>query len=445
MKRLKGTSELIFDAVETVTNLVERTEKAAGRRTVRRFVPSGRPTEVAEAVLVVKETFSATTYGSIRLINNTVRLMTQAGLSMADSQADADGEATSDEAVTPMCSDAAGTLPWLLDHAESVLNGVVGDHLAARDNALALDMTLRKDGAPIQITPEAIRAAWPAPSRRVAVFVHGLTATEWSWTLGAEKLWGDPTTTLGSRLEAQEGLTSLYIRYNTGLHISTNGLALSTLLDELVAAWPVPLEEISLIGHSMGGLVVRGAAHRGDRDAATWVRALRHVICLGSPHLGAPLEKIANATGALLEAIDAAGAQVPAEVLRARSAGIKDLRFGYTSDEEWRGKDPDALLEDHRLDLPLVDGVAYYALGATLTHDTEHPAGKLIGDWLVRTPSATGQAPTPLRRVPFRTTQVVGGLTHNAIVNHPDVYAFVRDALEGDHNNLPTKHKKHQS
>ena len=148
-------------------------------------------------------------------------------------------------------------------------------------------------------------------------------------------------------------------------------------------AYPVAIDEIALVGHSMGGLVVRSAAHHGAERGARWVEALRHVFCIGSPHLGAPLEKGVSAVTAVLRRIPAAGASVPADLLEGRSSGIKDLRYGYTLEEEWRGEDPRAALHDNRHAVPLVDGVSYYAVAATVTRDPEHPAGRLLGDLLV--------------------------------------------------------------
>ena len=84
-----------------------------------------------------------------------------------------------------------------------------------------------------------------------------------------------------------------HVRYNTGLHVSENGRGLARLLDEMVEEWPCQLEELVLIGHSMGGLVARSACHYG----ASWTDRVRHVFCLGSPHLGADLEKGANVLG----------------------------------------------------------------------------------------------------------------------------------------------------
>ena len=141
------------------------------------------------------------------------------------------------------------------------------------------------------------------------------------------------------------------------------------MLARFVEAYPVPVEEVALVGHSMGGLVARSAAHYGRAAREPWVDELRHVACIGSPHLGAPLEKAAHVLSGVLRRVDAAGAQVPAELIGTRSAGIRDLRHGYTVDEEWEGSDPDRVFSGGRHDVPLVDGVGYYFLAATISRD----------------------------------------------------------------------------
>ena len=191
-------------------------------------------------------------------------------------------------------------------------------------------------------------------------------------------------------------------------------------------------EEIVLIGHSMGGLVARSAAHYAANNDEPWIQHLRHVFCVGTPNLGAPLEKGTNVLSSLLRVFDSAGTRVPAEILDARSAGIKDLRFGYAVEEDWAGRDPDGFLEDNRHHLPLVEGVGYYAVAATVTASPRHPLGLLLGDLLVRLPSATGQAREPIRQIPFHSGRVLPGLTHLQMANHPAVYRVIRQKLATD-------------
>ena len=237
-----------------------------------------------------------------------------------------------------------------------------------------------------------------------------------------------PDTTYGSRLERDLGYTPVYLRYNTGLHISDNGRRLSELLQQMIAAWPAPVEELILVGHSMGGLVVRSASHSGFQAGHEWVRRVRHVVCLGSPHHGAPLEKAANVFAWMLNRVDVT--RPLAAVLNMRSVGIKDLRFGSLLDEHWRGVDLDALLANRGEDVPLLDGAAHYFVGATVTRDRAHPMGVAIGDLLVREASALG---TTSRRIrfPLENGRHFGAMNHIELLNHPDVYEQIRRWLEG--------------
>ena len=189
----------------------------------------------------------------------------------------------------------------------------------------------------------------------------------------------------------------------------------------MTAAWPTPVEEIALIGHSMGGLVARSACHHADRGGANWVEQSRHVFGLGTPHLGAPLERGVNAVAWSLR-------QVPetrgfARVLNARSVGIKDLRFGSLLEDDWTDVDIDGFLTGRAAEVPFLPHISYYFVGATVTRNRNHPVGWMAGDLLVQFSSASGQ--NRRRRLPFDIDNGhhIGGLNHFDLLSHPDVYA----------------------
>jgi pimeloyl-ACP methyl ester carboxylesterase len=351
-----------------------------------------------------------------------VRTVTDLGVDVVEAVA-----APAEPAPVTMRSDATRRATTLADAALGAVNGVVGDALAARTNGLALDMSLRAGDQYLTLTPEGLRDAVPDPSSSLVVFVHGLCATEWSWCLGAEAYHGDPGANFGTLLARDLGVTPLFLRYNSGRHVSENGRDLAALLDALVTHWPVPVKRIALVGHSMGGLVIRSACHLADEDGRPWRRSLTHVACLASPHRGAALEKLGNVLGGVLEAIDLPGTRIPGRILQGRSAGIKDLRYGYIRDEDWAGFDPDALLEDRSGPLALLDDVAYCFVSATVTRDPEHPVGALLGDLLVRGPSASPEALT--RRAFALDTGRYGAVLHHQVQCHPDVYAQLRAFL----------------
>jgi pimeloyl-ACP methyl ester carboxylesterase len=310
--------------------------------------------------------------------------------------------------------------------ALAVLNGVWGDTLRQRHPELALAMTVRADGADVPLTPGGLARAYPAATARIAVFVHGLCETEQYWSLSSQRHHGSEHSTHGSRLHHDLGYTPVYLRYNTGLHISENGEQLARLLDDLVAGWPVPVEEVVLIGHSMGGLVVRSACRHGAPVGREWARLVRHVFCLGTPHLGAPLEKGANVGAWLLARF--AETQPLSRLANLRSAGIKDLRFGSVAEEDWHDVDPDELLRDRCTDVAFLPHVTCYFIATTVTAEHDHPFGRVVGDLCVRFPSASGQG---RRRIPFTLGhgRHVGGLHHFDLLNHPAVYRQIHTWL----------------
>ena len=318
----------------------------------------------------------------------------------------------------------------LADHpaggvALAVLNGGYGDLLQRDVAALATTMGLRHRGRPLAVEREALAAAYPAATARLAVFVHGLVETERSWWLGAAKHHGDRRTSYGTLLRRDLGHTPVWVRYNTGLRVSRNGRALADLLERLVAEWPLPVTDVVLVGHSMGGLVVRSAVHQAahpdDGPPATWLGLTRATVTLGTPHLGAPAEKAANVA---THALGLVGETRPlAALLAMRSVGIKDLRYGNVVTADWDGHDPDALLRNTRTHVPLHDGVRHFAVVGTAFGPHDGPAGSLLGDLLVRPSSAVGDTGRETR-LAFPDTHVVrlAGLNHFDLLNHPRVY-----------------------
>jgi hypothetical protein len=309
--------------------------------------------------------------------------------------------------------------------AIGALNGAIGDVLARQNSPFALEMSLRRQGREVVPDAPGLASAYPDATSQLAVFVHGLCETDEAWQLlplrRAERL------SYGDRLAADLGYTPLFIRYNTGLHISDNARALSDLLERVVEEWPVPVERLALIGHSMGGLVSRGACHVGDSEGRAWIEPLRHVFCLGTPHLGAPLEKAANAAGWALSRLPETRAF--SKLINGRSVGIKDLRFGSCVEADWCDCDPDEFLTDRCQDVPFVESATYCFVGATLSAAEDGVVGQLVGDLLVRYPSASGKGRR--RRIPFELDNgmYLGGATHFDLLNHPSVYEQLRTWL----------------
>lgn len=265
-----------------------------------------------------------------------------------------------------------------------VVNGLIGDELDGHASPLTHDnLSLRVAGRAVPVTADGLAAAFPRATGRIAVFLHGLVETEHAWRVGQKT-----SAPYEHRLWAS-GVTSVFVRYNTGRHISTNGQDLAEVLDELVRCWPVPATELILIGHSMGGLVARSAVHHGGRAEQDWTRRVAVTVSLGTPHLGAPLEQLAHYASAALTRFpetDAVG-----RLLRRRSGGIRDLRGGSLVDADWTGYDPDKLGEALAAEIPLPPGADHYFVAATLARDPRHPVSRLLGDGMVLHRSASGR------------------------------------------------------
>jgi pimeloyl-ACP methyl ester carboxylesterase len=420
---------LLHDAVDAVTSLVEETHQACAQTPVALLsaVPVVGP--VADLVDAIHGGIAEIAYGAVRTANQGTRLV-------LDSVAEAADQAGLSQAATqllrlsldPVQLRALGRWGEL---AQSALNAWVGDFLARQGNELAVTMGFWRRAAAVSWTPEGILAACPDATSKLCIFVHGLGCNEGAWRFRALEQHGDAEADYASLLARDLGYTSLHLRYNTGLHVSTNARELAERLEQLLRLYPCPIESVALVGHSMGGLVSRGAAHYSQAAGHRWVKRLTHVLCIGSPNLGAPLEQATHLLSSLLASFETAGTQVPAKLLNTRSAGIKDLRFGYVLDEDWTDKDPDAFLRDERHDVPMLDGVTYGFIAATFLSDPAHPLGALLGDLLVRVPSAAGSAVEPARSVRFHIGGVLHGVHHIALLNHPRVYPLVSRFLSG--------------
>jgi pimeloyl-ACP methyl ester carboxylesterase len=311
--------------------------------------------------------------------------------------------------------------------AQAVLNATLGNELADQGNPLAIQMAIRHARSDVAPRPDALEVAFPGATSKVAVFIHGLGETEESWRLHADRHGDGKEFTYGSRLAHELDYTPVYLRYNTGLHISENGQHLATLLDEFVAASPVPVAELILVGHSMGGLVARSACHYAQRRSHSWVSTLRHVFYLGTPHLGAGLEQWVNRFSDVLRKLDAS--RPLASVLDRRSAGIKDLHAGYLLDDDWREGSPAPRRQP--CDVPLISGVNHYAVSATVTTSRRNPLGRFVGDLFVQPDSAHGRSNRGGHLL-FTAdhTRHFRGMHHFSLLNHPSVYEAMREWLD---------------
>ena len=398
---VRAFAALAFEELGTFPGAIRDMHIGIAERAFRAVGPAGRPAQI------IHDTVSRRAYGAVA-----------SGAALVGRSADAVIERGEIGSGVSLSSSRAGSA------AVSALNGLIGDRLERSHSDLHQPASVRAGGEPVALDAESLRAAFPDASGRLVVFLHGLMGNEFYWDWGG----GEEGETYGTRLADELGCTPLYLRYNTGLHISENGRDVAELLDGLAAAWPAEVEEIALVGHSMGGLIARSATHHGSRSGQRWTERVRHVVSLGTPHLGAPLEQGAHVVAETLHALPET--RMLGAFLRKRSAGIRDLRHGSLVDEDWRGRDPNALRAAACREVPLLAGATHCFVSATVTRDPRHPLGRMLGDILVLVPSATGRGRT--RRIPFddQHGHHVSPAHHLALLNHPEVYARLREWLD---------------
>lgn len=295
-----------------------------------------------------------------------------------------------------------------------------GDHMAASVPSLAPTMGIFHEGRPVAATPRDLRQAFgPAPGRLV-VFLHGLGDTERGWSSRG---------TLPELVDRAGGHTALLLRYNSGLHISDNGELLAELLQTLLWAWPTPVSEIILVGHSMGGLVARSACETARRRDHDWGGLVTHVFYLGAPHRGSGVERVAAVA---LDGLSRIPEARPFVALgNRRSAGIKDLRFGSLVPEDWAGH-PDRREEQQHVDVPLLPSARHHQIGATILPSRLAFADPWVGDVMVPLSSALADRPAHNRRpLPQDDSHVVRGVSHPKLLGHPRTQELLAQRLGG--------------
>mgnify|MGYP003630139858 FL=1 len=400
-KTLRGGAHLVLDAVDGVTHIVEGMYRnIAGGALPLGKAPEGPAPGIAGFV-----------HTAVRQISGIAR----SGLDFSLRQ------------FSPQLDSIAPPGPYR-EAIIAALNGVCGDHLARTDNPLAIPMRLRvalpghseditepngemgdaPDYAGEEPTPaDAPRFAglfdtqrryvelYPLatafadedfnPGSRLLIAVHGLSMNDREWT--------SQNHNHIETLATEQGFTPVYVNYNSGKHISCNGRELSSALADLLASWPVPVESVTFVGFSMGGLVARSAMHIAQQDEQHWLSLVDKAVYVGTPHHGAVMER-----GGfwLQKLLTYSPYTAPFAVMgRIRSDGITDLRHGNLRDEDWQHHDEHLDNADYRVPTPLLQDVEHFAIAATLSKKSGERIGRLLGDGLVHPSSATGRHANP--------------------------------------------------
>jgi pimeloyl-ACP methyl ester carboxylesterase len=313
----------------------------------------------------------------------------------------------------------------------AALNGVFGDHLAATGNPLATPMGLTQKGEPLEIERSTLSATISQPREKLLILVHGLCMNDQMWTRRGHDH--------GTALAAALGYTPLYLRYNSGLHISVNGREFADLLNVLLTEWPVPVKDLAILGHSMGGLVTRSACHYGKVAGHDWLKRVQAMFFLATPHHGAPWERAGNWVDVLL---DTNGYTAPlARLGKMRSAGITDLRHGNLLDEDWLGQDRFAAQpRAPRTVVPLPDDIACFAMAGSVQKKPEGGMW-LSGDGIVPLSSALGDHRHADRNlnIPSHRRWIGGEMNHFDLLDNPEALDQIKLWLASPRDSRPIR------
>ena len=395
---LRGASRLAIDATIGLTNLVESMHHNISRRPGILGTTPDDPTRGITGFV----------YRSIRGVTRAVG----GGLDLALGQ------------VAELLKQASPSNAR--EAVVAALNGVLGDHLQASGNPMAIAMQLRRDGEPLTLTKSALSRTVPQASGRILLMVHGLCMNDLQWQRNGH----DHGAMLAADRAFPTPFTTVYLHYNSGLHISLNGRALAGQMQALYKAWPVPVEDLTIIAYSMGGLVVRSACDFAGQAGYRWPAALKKIVFLGTPHFGAPLERGGNWVNVILDASPYTAAF--ARLAKIRSAGITDLRHAGVRDEDWQEQDRFASATTAKPhELPLPTGVQCYAIAAAIGKKSGSVAGHILGDGLVPVHSALGQHKDAARSLAFAKSHQWTGhnMNHMDLLERKIVYRQIRKWL----------------
>ncbi|NRB37937.1 MAG: alpha/beta hydrolase [Pseudomonadales bacterium] len=311
----------------------------------------------------------------------------------------------------------------------SALNGLVGDNLREKDSALSVTMGFYHKNRRIALTSKQFKNLQPAATTKIAILVHGLSSHEQMWSFPSEAnndmgLDDGLDISYGSLLANDFGYTPLYVRFNSGLHISENGRYLSSLIEGLMEVYPLEIEDIVLIGHSLGGLVIRSAGYYAENFNTQWHKKVGKAFYIGTPHLGTPWEE---ATDGLYQWLDKKAhpvAKMISGIYSGRSSAIQDLRYARLIDEDWQNNVTKSTA------IPWLKDTDHHFIVGTLLNNPSHPVSSLIGDLLVPTNSANAQSPMradmPIPPDLEKNSTIIPGINHLRLAFSPEVYACIK-------------------
>lgn len=301
-------------------------------------------------------------------------------------------------------------------HLVPILNGIHGDSMDENGHPALIRMSFRYNSRDISVEKIAELIDFAKSNGQLIIMAHGLMNDESIWQSNPE----DIVQRMGSFIENQKKANILYIRYNTGRHISQNGKDLSRLIQRLIDHYRNEIKELILIGHSMGGLVLRSACNYCRSLEHQWVLLLKKVFLIGVPNEGSYLARVAYMTQYFLRKVDPSENSSYAKFFDIRSNGIKDLSFGFLIDEDWQNPDYEYAKEMKASKVYPVQNVEYYLIAGTVADENKkYKIFTFFGDGLVEKESALSNL--------FKTNAIDSGLIHFKLFSEQNHLSLLED------------------
>lgn len=313
--------------------------------------------------------------------------------------------------------------------SRSILNGVIGDYLVREKNPLAIDMAFYHQNRALTLDDTLANQLEKKLSNKIVVLVHGLTNLESVWDMPPTEKGQD---NYGTRIENEFGHTPFYLRYNTGLSILENGRQFNALLDNLVEVYPINIDEIVLVGFSMGGLLLRGAQKYGLDANHTWLAKLQQCFYIGTPHEGSPLEKFGSLASSAVRMMPKEYISLWADWIDIRSEGIKDLKTGLMNLSTPRQASETVEAESLTCVSFHADAQHYFVSGSISENKLLNSA---VGDSLVHQTSAKPKS-APKNSI----HQHFEGIPHIPLAHSDDVYSQLKAWFDESKTNTKLRH-----
>ena len=161
----------------------------------------------------------------------------------------------------------------------SAVNGLIGDRLVRERPRLAIPMAVRAGGRDVPLDADGLAAAFPAATGGSWSSCTACARTSRHWDRGRDRA----GTTYAEAL-AEQGWTPVLLRANTGLACARTAWRSPRCCSTWSRRGRPRSTRIALVGHSMGGLVMRAAgAVRRRRRSGPWAGLVSDVVTLGTP------------------------------------------------------------------------------------------------------------------------------------------------------------------